>query len=87
MPHGVPLVVVFLSRLAAILALSERRASNQRNQRESSDKHLHDTSPCYGRSTGLAVENVQSIDLNGFVEHASSPLFELHRRRVDGVCQ
>src|SRR5215471_10634062 len=67
MPHGVPLVVVFLSRLAGIPALSERRASNQRNQRESSDKHLHDTSPCYGRSTGLAVENVQSIDLNGFV--------------------
>src|SRR5262249_58845674 len=51
MPHGVPLVVVFLSRLAGILVLSERRASTQRNQRESSDKHLHDTSPCYGRSS------------------------------------
>src|SRR5260370_19404570 len=60
MPHGSPRVVTIfvLSRLtgvrrvklAGILALSERRASNQRNQRESSDKHLHDTSPCYGRS-------------------------------------
>src|SRR3984893_9346408 len=38
-------------KLAGILALSERQASNQRNQRESSDKHLHDTSPCYGRSS------------------------------------
>src|SRR5260221_14229342 len=61
MPHGSPRVVTIfvLSRLtgvrrvklAGILALSERRASNQRNQRESSDKHLHDTSPCYGRSS------------------------------------
>jgi hypothetical protein len=27
---------------------SERRDGNQRDQRESSDKLLHDTSPCYG---------------------------------------
>jgi hypothetical protein len=30
---------------------SEGRAGNQRNQRESSDKCLHDTSPCYGPSS------------------------------------
>src|ERR1700738_4551467 len=47
MPIGVRVVTIFVwSRLT-----SERRASNQRNQRESSDKHLHDTSPCYGRSS------------------------------------
>src|SRR6266436_6695401 len=47
MPIGVRVVTIFgWSRLT-----SERRASNERNQRESSDKHLHDTSPCYGRSS------------------------------------
>ena len=31
--------------------LSERRDGKQRDQRESSDKRLHDTTPCYGRSS------------------------------------
>src|SRR5437660_5858064 len=57
-------------KLAGILALSERRASNQRNQRESSDKHLHNTSPCYGRSSrdlnsNITFENLASAWCNG----------------------
>jgi hypothetical protein len=31
--------------------LSERRRGKQRDQRESSDKRLHHTTPCYGRSS------------------------------------
>src|SRR6266436_8690387 len=55
-------------KLAGIQALSERRASNQRDQRESSDKHLHDTFSmlrtivhCWVRPIALGVHRADRL--------------------------